>query len=153
MYLWLKVTHVASVVLFLGNIITGLFWHMHALRTRDQRLIAHAMDGIIRSDRIFTVPMVFAIIVTGVATAMVGGYPILRTPWILWSLILFAISGIAFMAGVAPLQRQLLALARGEAASFDLDAYKKMTKRWEFWGAIALLTPAVAMVLMILKPT
>jgi len=151
MYLWLKLLHVASVIAFLGNITTGLFWHSHAARTRDARLIAHAMDGIIRSDRIFTIPGVVLIIATGVATAMVGGYPILKTQWILWSLVLFAISGVVFMARVAPLQRQLLALAK-DAAAFDLQRYAALARRWEMWGALALVTPIAALVLMILKP-
>ena len=62
MYLWLKVIHVLAVVLFLGNIITGVFWHKHAERTRDPRLIAHTMAGVIRSDRLFTMPGVFVIL-------------------------------------------------------------------------------------------
>ena len=61
MYPWLKLVHVIAVVLFLGNIITGVFWHKHAERTRDARLIAHTMAGVIRSDRLFTMPGVFVI--------------------------------------------------------------------------------------------
>jgi uncharacterized membrane protein len=152
MYFWLKLLHVASVTIFLGNIITGLFWHAHAARTRDQRLIAHAMDGIIRSDRLFTLPGVFLIIVTGVATAMVGGVPILGTSWVVWSLGLFALSGVAFMARVAPLQRELLAFARRDPAAFDFGAYQSLARKWEFWGAIALATPLGALALMVLKP-
>jgi uncharacterized membrane protein len=154
MYLWLKLLHVAAVILFLGNIVTGLFWHSHATRTRDPRLVAHAMDGVIRSDRIFTVPGVILIIITGVATAIVGGYPILRTPWILWSLVLFAVSGFVFVARVVPLQQELRAFARDgvEGASFDWDRYQALARRWEWWGALALGAPVVALVLMILKP-
>ena len=36
-YLLLKALHVLSVVLFLGNIITGVFWKMHADRSGDLR--------------------------------------------------------------------------------------------------------------------
>ena len=155
MYLWLKLLHVIAVVAFLGNIITGLYWHAHAARTRDARLIAHAIDGIIRSDRIFTVPGVLLIVTTGLATAMVGGFPILGTPWILWSLILFIVSGIAFVARVAPLQKQLLALVRNQQdpASLDWERYQTVARRWELWGALALATPLGALVLMILKPS
>jgi uncharacterized membrane protein len=155
MYLWLKLLHVASVVAFLGNITTGLFWHSHALRTRDPRLIAHAMDGIIRSDRIFTIPGVILIIISGLATAIVGGLPIVRTPWILWSLVLFAVSGVVFVVRVAPLQRELRALAQAgvDRDAFDLLPYKAVARRWEMWGALALATPIAALVFMILKPT
>lgn len=155
MYLWLKLLHVAAVVAFLGNITTGLFWHSHAVRTRDPRLIAHAMDGIIRSDLIFTIPGVILIVISGLATAIVGGLPIVRTPWILWSLVLFAVSGIVFVARVAPLQKELRALAQAGVGkdSFDLLPYQAVARRWEMWGALALATPIAALVLMILKPT
>jgi uncharacterized membrane protein len=149
MYLIAKLLHIASVVVFLGNIITGLFWHSHALRTRNPALMAHAMSGIIRSDRLFTVPGVVVIISSGVWLAVLGGYPLLRTGWIFWSLILFLVSGVAFMARVAPLQKQLLVLA--QTTPFQLEGYISMTKRWEAWGAIAMLTPLAAMALMVLK--
>lgn len=35
MYHILKLIHVAAVIIFLGNIITGLFWKAHADRTKD----------------------------------------------------------------------------------------------------------------------
>ena len=155
MYLWLKLLHLAAVIAFLGNITTGLFWHAHAARTRDPRLLAHAVDGIIRSDRLFTIPGVVIIVVGGVATAIVGGYPILGTTWILWSLILFAVSGLVFVLRVAPLQVRLRALAQAgvEQGSFDWAGYQRLAHAWERWGAIALLTPVAALVLMVLKPS
>jgi uncharacterized membrane protein len=154
MYLWLKLVHVAAVVIFLGNIITGLYWHARAARTRDARLVAHAMEGIIRSDVIFTIPGVVLIIVSGIATALIGGHPILRTPWILWSLVLFSVSGILFVARVAPLQRQLQTIAEDgqRIGSLDWDRYSAVARRWEIWGGLALVTPLAALVLMILKP-
>ena len=155
MYLLLKLLHVIAVIAFLGNITTGLFWHSHAARTRDPRLLAHTMDGIIRSDRFFTVPGVVGIIISGVAAALRGNLPILGTGWILWTLVLFSISGLVFMLRVAPLQRQLLALAESgvHSDSFDYVRYHALAVRWEVWGAIALLTPVGGLVLMVLKPS
>jgi uncharacterized membrane protein len=154
MYLLLKLLHVLAVVLFLGNIVTGLFWHAHAARTQDPKLLAHAMNGIIRSDRIFTVPAVIGIIVTGVWAAINAGLPLLRTGWIGWTLALFAVSGIVFTARVAPLQRQLQQMAEVGLRSdtFDYPAYRRLAVRWEIWGAIALVTPLAGLVLMVLKP-
>lgn len=154
MYLVLKLLHVVAVILFLGNITTGVFWHLHAARTRDPKLLAHTMEGIIRSDRLFTIPGVVGIIVTGVAAAMHGNFPILGTGWILWTLVLFSISGLVFMLRVAPLQRQLRSLAEAGArsGSFDYARYHALAVRWELWGAAALVTPAAGLVLMVLKP-
>jgi uncharacterized membrane protein len=154
-FLLLKLLHIAAVIAFLGNITTGLFWHAHAAHTRDPRLLAHTMAGIIRSDRWFTLPGVAVIITSGVAAAMSAGFPILGTPWILWSLVLFSISGLTFVLRVAPLQVQLRDLAQAGAAagSFDWTRYHALARTWEMWGAVALLTPLAAMVLMVLKPT
>ena len=154
MYLLLKLLHVLAVVLFLGNIVTGLFWHSHAARTRDPKLLAHAMNGIIRSDQVFTVPAVIGIIVTGVWAAIDAGLPLLRTGWNGWTLALFAVSGIVFMARVAPLQRQLQEMAESGSRSntFEYPAYRAIAVRWEVWGSIALVTPLAGLVLMVLKP-
>jgi len=154
MYLLLKLLHIVSVIAFLGNITTGLFWHAHAARTRDPGLLEHTMDGIIRSDRWFTIPGVIGIMATGVAAAVYGGFPLLRTGWILLTLILFGVSGAVFGLFVAPLQRQLRALASAgqNTETFDFSAYRRLAVRWELWGAVALLTPVAGLVLMVLKP-
>ena len=125
LYLVIKLLHVTAVIAFLGNITTGLFWHAHAARTRDPKLLAHTMDGIIRSDRLFTMPGVFGIITTGIAGAIYGHHPIFHTGWILWTLILFSVSGIIFMVRVAPLQRQLRALAEAavKSGTFEYARY------------------------------
>ena len=151
---WFKLVHLFAVVIFLGNIITGLFWHLHAAQTRDPRILAHTMAGIIRADRWFTMPGVIVIIIAGFGGAGMRGFPVLGTDWILWTIILFSISGIAFMARVAPLQRQLLKLATQGIGSdrFDYDGYHRLARSWEFWGAVALVTPLAGMVLMVLKP-
>ena len=154
MELWFKLFHVASVIAFLGNITTGIFWHAHAARTRNAGILAHTMDGIIRSDRIFTMPGVIGIIVFGFAAAGRKGLPILHTGWILWTIVLFTISGLVFMARVAPLQRKLRAIAAAgaESGSFDVAAYHALARQWEIWGAVALLTPLAGLALMVLKP-
>ena len=154
MYLLVKLLHIAAVIAFLGNIATGLFWHAHAARTRDPVLLGHVLDGIIRSDRIFTVPGVIAIVATGIAAAILGDIPILRTGWIFWAIVLFSISGLIFAFQVAPLQRQLRALANAavQSGTFDYAGYHARAVRWELWGAVALLTPLGALVLMVLKP-
>jgi uncharacterized membrane protein len=155
MYLTLKFLHIVGVILFLGNITTGVFWKAHADRSRDPRLIAHVLDGIIRSDRLFTIPGVAIIVVSGMAAAIIGGIPLLRTAWVAGGISLFIFAGIAFMARVAPLQRQMLALARAAAdsASFDWPRYEKLSRGWALWGALALIAPVIAAALMVFKPT
>jgi uncharacterized membrane protein len=153
MYLVLKAIHVLSVVLFLGNIITGVFWKVHADLSGDLRARAQALDGIIRSDALFTVPGVLLIIASGVWLAIVGKLPLLRTDWILWSIILFAISGAVFGGRVGPLQKKLLANVRaGLDGQWNESEYHKLSRGWQLWGIVATVAPVIALFLMVLKP-
>src|SRR5215213_1194183 len=95
-YSYYKLLHIIAVILFLGNITTGLFWMRHAVKTKDLKIISHSIKGVIKSDRLFTIPGVIFIVTGGILSATYGHFPILKTGWIFYSLILFSISGIAF---------------------------------------------------------
>lgn len=154
MYSALKVIHVIAVILFMGNIITGVFWKMHADGSHDPRIIAHTLAGVMRSDRWFTIPGVLLIVAAGIGTAMLGHLPILHTPWIVEALSLFVVSGVLFGARVAPLQKQLYSLANAaaEGQAMDWDRYRALSAQWGLWGTLATLAPAAAVVLMVVKP-
>lgn len=153
-YLVFKLIHVIAVVLFLGNIIIGLFWKFHADSTRDPKMIAHTFEGIIRADRWFTIPGVMAIVLAGIGAAIQGSLPILGTGWIVWSIVLFIVSGVAFSFKVAPLQRRIVRMARAgiDSEQMDWDLYHVLSRSWEIWGLVAAITPILAVVLMVLKP-
>ncbi len=124
---------------------------MFAEKTKDPDKIAFAFKGIIKADRYFTMPGVIVITLFGMAWAMHARIPILGTGWILWSIILFTISGAVFMAKLVPLQKKLAALA-SDKEKFNWDEYHKLSKQWDFWGYVALLTPWIATILMVIKP-
>lgn len=156
-YLVWKFVHIASVILFVGNITTGVFWGSHANRSRDFRVIAATFDGIMRSDRLFTMPGVIGIVLSGVVAAIIGGLPILGTGWILWGIVLFSIAGIVFGTRVAPRQREIAALARTttesiEASEAGWKSYDELYRSWALWGWVALLAPVAAVIIMVVKP-
>jgi uncharacterized membrane protein len=154
LYLGLKALHIFSVVLFLGNIITGVFWKVHADRTADLRARAQALDGIIQADRWFTVPGVLLIVATGVSMALLAHFPMLTTLWIAASLALFGVSGLAFGIAVGPLQKRLLANVRaGLSGHWDETQYNELSRSWALWGFVATAAPVVALFLMVLKPS
>jgi uncharacterized membrane protein len=154
MYIALKVLHVFAVVIFVGNLITGILWKIHADQTKDPVIIRHTVAGLIRADRWFTIPGVLLILIGGFGAAVVGGLPLVRTRWILAGIVLFTISGVAYMARVVPVQRQMLAVARAgvERGSMDWEKYGALTRSWNVWGTIALVTPVLALIAMIAKP-
>jgi len=153
LYLALKALHILSVVLFLGNIITGVFWKVHADLTGDLRARAQALDGIIKADRWFTVPGVLLIVATGVSMALLAHVPMLSTLWIGASLALFGVSGLAFSLAVGPLQKKLLTNVRaGLSGNWDETQYNALSRSWGIWGIVATAAPVIALFLMVMKP-
>lgn len=147
MYLVLKLVHLAGVVLFLGNITVGVFWKSFADRSRNLAIMAHTVDAIIAADRIFTIPGILLLLIGGFGAAYIGRYPILSTGWILWGLIAFILSGLAF-GPLSRAQRQLSVAAHVG----NLEEYERLSTVWNVWGFIALAMPVVAFTFMILKP-
>lgn len=152
-YSYLKLIHLLAVMLFMGNIITGLFWMHIAFKTNDLKIISHSITGVIKSDRLFTIPGVIIITAAGLLSAIYGQLPILRTGWIFYSILLFTASGIAFMWKVVPLQKRLqqASIAMSTASQPDFESLKKTYRVWEYWGLFALITPLFAFAMMVLK--
>ena len=127
-YAYLKLIHVLAVVIFLGNIITGVFWMRMAAKTKDLKIISFTMRSIIKADRYFTIPGVIIITVGGILTAIHGHFPLLRTGWIFWSIILFSISGLVFAFKLAPLQKKIyhFCVSGGIETNFDWIVFHKM---------------------------
>jgi len=152
-YLLLKTIHLLAVVDFLGNITTGLFWMRLAMKTNNISILHHTAAGIIRSDRLFTIPGVIIITAGGFFAAIYGGIPLLRSGWIFWPIVLFSLSGVFFAYKVAPLQGKMKRFLATSLAnnSFDGPAFKRLANQWEFWGLMALATPVISFFMMVLK--
>jgi hypothetical protein len=45
-----------------------------------------------------------------------------------------------------------MARAGIETTQMDWDLYLRLSRAWEMWGLVALLTPVAAVILMVLKP-
>ena len=153
-YTLLKLIHIFAVIIFLGNIITGLYWMKKADRTNNLSIISFTMKGIISSDKLFTIPGVVVITIGGFAAAIYGGIPILKTGWIFWSLVLFILSGLIFSWKLAPLQREIYQLIKtADANNFNQAVYHSYLKQWERWGLAAMLAHLGALILMVMKIT
>ena len=152
-YSYYKLIHLIAVMIFLGNIITGLFWMRFAVKTKNLKIMTYTMNTIIRLDRYFTIPGVIIITTFGILAAVFGRFPLLHTGWILWSIILFTISGLVFGFKVVPLQKKIYNLTRNKLASADFDwaNFNKVYLAWDIWGLIALILPLAAFVMMTLK--
>ena len=152
-YLLLKTIHLLAVVAFLGNIITGLFWMRFAVKTNDVRIIHHTAKGIIKSDRLFTIPGVLIITAGGFFAAIYAGIPLLRTGWIFWPIVLFSLSGVFFAYKVAPLQSKMKKHLDNSIQNnnYQAENFMMLLKQWELWAFLAVATPVISFFMMILK--
>jgi len=150
-YIILVLIHVIAVIIFLGNITIAPFWKANAEKKKDRLLILNAWEGIIRADRLFTMPGVILLLIFGIGGALHGGFNLISVGWIFWSIILYVISGAAFMIKVVPIQKKVVALAKDES-NFSWDDYYKLAKQWDIWGSIATIAPWIAVILMVIKP-
>lgn len=152
-YLLLKTIHLLAVVAFLGNSTTGLFWMRFAFKRNDVRIIQHTALGIIRSDRLFTIPGVIIITAGGFFAAIYAGIPLLRTGWIFWPILLFTLSGVFFAYKVAPLQSKMKKYLNSsiENNNYQAENFAVLLKQWEFWAFLALATPVISFFMMLLK--
>jgi uncharacterized membrane protein len=114
-YFILVLIHVMAVIIFLGNITITPFWKLQAEKTKDRLHILNTWEGIIRADRFFTMPGVTILLIFGISAALHGGFNLISTGWIFWSIIMYIISGATFMASVVPIQKKIVALAKDEA--------------------------------------
>jgi uncharacterized membrane protein len=147
MYLFLKLVHLLGVVMFLGNILVGVFWKLSGDSSGNPAVMAYTMASIIKADRIFSVPGILILLIGGIAAAVVGNYPILGTGWILWSLIAFIFAGLAAIP-LSRIQSGLLSAVQHA----NMQEYARLSKGWNVWGTVALVLPFIAFVIMILKP-
>jgi len=150
-YLILVLVHVITVIIFLGNITTTPFWKANAEKKKDRLMILNAWKGIIKADRLFTMPGVVLLLIFGIGGALHGGFNLISTGWIFWSIILYVISGAAFMAKVVPIQKKIVVLAKDESV-FSWEAYHKLAKQWDIWSSVATISPWIAVILMVIKP-
>ena len=150
-YIILVLIHIMAVIIFLGNITITPFWKLQSEKTEDRLNVLNTWEGITRADRFFTMPGVIILLIFGIGAALHGGLNLISTGWIFWSIIMYIISGAAFMAKVVPIQKKIVALVKDEA-KFGWDEYSKLTKQWDVWSSLATITPWIAVILMVLKP-
>lgn len=148
--LLMKLFHIIASVLFLGSITVSILWKLNAHRSRDRQKLAFAFDGIIKSDRVFTMPAVSILFITGFGLSGMMKISPFTTGWIFWSLILFLISGIVYMVKIVPIQKKILALVSNQT-EYSWEEYVKLSRQWDIWGTISTVTPYLALILMVYK--
>lgn len=137
--------HVIGATVLLGTGAGIAFFMVVAHRTADPKLIAHVASTVVIADFLFTATAVVVQPLTGIWLASLTGWP-LTTPWIIWSLALYAFVGLLWLP-VVWMQKQMRDLARSAAAG-NVDLPKRYHQLYRLWFAFGF--PAFFAVLAIL---
>jgi uncharacterized membrane protein len=92
----LKLAHVVGACVLLGTGIGIAFCMWMASRTGEAGVVAATARIVVIADTVFTATAIVAQPVTGVALAGMAGIP-LSSPWIVWSLVLYALAGACWL--------------------------------------------------------
>src|SRR6516165_1194120 len=129
-YLLLKTLHLIGVVILLGNIIITGWWKAMADRTGDPRIIAFAQRQVTLTDWVFTFGGAVLVGIGGIANARLHEMP-MTTPWLYTGNMLFAASGVIWVAVLIPLQIRLARIAKAFSEAKALPAhYWQLERLW-----------------------
>lgn len=145
----LKSLHILGACLFLGNIIVSGLWKTLADRNGNLLVARFATRLVNITDIVFTGLGAALLLASGhLLSGYYGG--VLRNDWMLWSYILFAISGLIWAAILVPIQVKQSRLLRG--ATQDIPGeYYRLARIWAIAGTLATLAPLPAIYLMVAK--
>ena len=152
-YLVWKGLHLLGVILLLGNIVVTAWWKTMADRTGDPRIIAFAQRQVTLTDFVFTAPGALLAIVAGDAMAygyMANTWSIL---WLNWGRGLFIAAGVIWLSVLIPIQIRQARMARTFAEADAIpEAYWRLSSRWKYFGALAVVLPSLNIYWMVFKP-
>ena len=145
-----KVLHVLSACLFLGNVIVSGTWAFLAERTRNFEVISFSNRLVLITDGLFTLTGALLVVYTGsLMSHRYDGASAAAQAWINWSYMLFGASGLIWALVLVPIQlRQRALLKRDRAVTAE---YVKLSRIWQISGVIATIVPLPIVYLMIIK--
>ncbi len=151
-YELLKWLHILSATMLFGTGLGSAFYKFNADRSGDGAAIYQVNKIVVLADWLFTAPTVVVQPLTGIGLAYVLGIP-LTTPWLLVSLLLFAVAGLCWLP-VVWLQirmRDLALLAIQQHTPLNAQ-YHRLARIWFWLGVPAFIAIIGVFVLMVFKP-
>lgn len=151
LYLFLKYSHLLSMVLLFGTGLGSAFYKWMADRSGDIHHIAIINRHVVFADWVFTTPTIIYQPISGFALAYMLGIP-LTTPWLAASLTLFVIAGLCWLP-VVWLQIRMRTLSTQAAATQSQlsSLYWRYARIWFWLGVPAFIAMVLIVALMVFK--
>lgn len=150
-YLILKYLHILSAAVLLGTGVGIAYFLLTAHLSRNIEALRVVTRHVIVADWLFTATAVVVQPVTGLWMVWERGWP-LTTPWIAWSLVLYAAIGACWLP-VVVLQYRIARLVSDAASYAALGAeYHRAIRCWMALGVPAFAMLLAIYALMVFKP-
>jgi uncharacterized membrane protein len=151
-YLVIKWVHIVSSTFLFGTGLGSAFYMFFASLTRDSRVVAVVVRYVVIADWLFTTPTVILQPASGLYLVHKAGFP-LSTSWILWSIGLFILAGLAWLPVVWMQVRMRDMAIEAAASSSALPArYWSFLRVWVALGVVAFVALVIVFFLMVVKP-
>lgn len=153
LYQFLKLLHILGAVIFVGNITVTAVWKVLADRSGDPRVVAFSQRVVTVTDFALTGTGATLVLISGLVMSASFEQPFWHIQWLAWGLGLFTISGIIWAAILIPIQIRQARLA----STFRFDhaipeSYRRLSRIWILFGALATLLPLINLYFMVFKP-
>ncbi|HSX89739.1 MAG TPA: DUF2269 domain-containing protein [Pseudomonas sp.] len=152
LYLSLKWLHILSATILVGVGFGTAFYKWMIDRSGDVRVIAYTSRLVVLADWLFTTPAIILQPLTGLWMLHLAGYS-LSSPWIAWTLLLYALAGVCWLP-VVWLQYRMRALALAALATEQAlpASYWRYARTWFWLGIPAFAAMLAIYALMVFKP-
>jgi uncharacterized membrane protein len=152
-YLWVKWLHIVSSTVLFGTGFGIAFFFVRAQRTGNVAFIASVGRDVVLADAVFTATAVVIQPASGIALALIAGYP-LSSPWLLLSVALYFVVGACWLPVVwLQIRMRDLAVAAATSSSPLPVEYKQYYRWWFALGWPALIGVLVIFYMMVAKPS
>jgi uncharacterized membrane protein len=151
-YLSIKWLHIVSSTVLFGTGLGIAFFFVRAQRTGNVAVIASVGRDVVLADAVFTATAAIIQPVSGMALALMAGYP-LASPWLLLSIALYLLVGACWLTVVwLQIWMRDLAIAAAATSSPLPEQYRKYYRWWFALGCPAFIGVLVIFYLMVAKP-
>jgi uncharacterized membrane protein len=151
-YLWVKWLHIVSSTVLFGTGFGIAFFFVRAQRTGNTIIIASVGRDVALADAVFTAMAVIMQPASGVALALMAGYP-LSSPWLLLSIALYVLVGACWLPVVwLQIRMRDIAIEAAETSSALPPAYDKYYRWWFALGWPAFIGVLAIFYFMVAKP-
>jgi len=152
-YLWVKWLHIVSSTVLFGTGFGIAFFFVRAQGTGSVAIIASVGRDVVLADAVFTAAAVVIQPASGIALALMAGYPF-SSPWLLLSIAIYFLVGACWLPVVwLQIRMRDLALAAAASSSPLPVEYRKYYRWWFALGWPAFIGVLFIFYLMVAKPS